>query len=113
VLLIVCLLGISALFAGAETFSRYEHRAPAANLKRIEVFHTNTKPTGKVREIGAVAEEGTLQEQAKIEAAFIRKARAAGADALIFEPTTKVGQEVKFFATADMYSFRAVMVSYQ
>jgi hypothetical protein len=113
--LIVCLLGISALFAGCEAFAHFEHRAPAtaADLKRIEVFRTNTKPSGKVREIGMVAEEGTLAQQNEIEARFIRKARKAGADALIFEPTMRVGQEVKFFATADTYSFRATLVSYE
>lgn len=109
--LIVCLLGISALFAGCETFAHREQRVPA-NEKRVEVFHTNSKPPGGVRELGVVSEEGRLNQQNEIEARFIRKARKAGADAVVFEPLIKVGQEVKFFETSDTYSYKATMVAY-
>ena len=109
--LIVCLLGISALFAGCETFGRFESRK-AADMKRVEVFRTNTKPAGKVNELGAVSEEGTMDKQKEIEARFVRKARESGADALIFEPVVKVGQEVSLFASADSYLFKATMVTY-
>lgn len=111
VALIVCLLGISALFAGCETFAHREQRN-ASELKRVEVFRTNTKPASKVQELGVVSEEGTLANQREIESAFVRKARAAGADALIFEPMIRVGQEVSLFASADSYLFKATMVSY-
>ena len=110
--LIVCLLGISALFAGCETFGRFESRKAAVDMKRVEVFRTNTKPAGKVQDIGAVSEEGTLAKQREIEARFVRKARESGADALIFEPVVKVGQEVSLFASADSYLFKATMVTY-
>lgn len=112
VVLIVCLLGISALFAGCETFAHREHRNGAANLKRVEVFRTNTKPLGEVRELGVVSEEGTMERKGEIEAAFVRKARAVGADALIFEPIVRVGEHVSLFASADNYQFKATMVSY-
>jgi hypothetical protein len=112
--LIVLLLGISALFAGCETFARHERRAPATNLKRIEVFRTNTKPPSQIQEMGDVSDEGTLKEQAEIEARFVSKARRAGADALIYDPIVKIGEEVKLFsATEDKYSFKATMVSYR
>src|SRR5262245_59779193 len=97
VALIVCLLGISALSAGCETFARHE-RQPATDLKRIEVFRTNTKPPINIRELGAVTDEGTLKEQGEIEARFITKARRAGADALIYDPIEKVGEEVHLFS---------------
>ncbi len=113
VALIVCLLGISALFAGCETFAHFDQRKPAVEAKRIEVFHTNTKPSGKVHDLGVVTDEGTLGEQGEIEAKFVRKARQAGADALIYEPVVKIGEEVKFFAMADTYLYKATMVSYQ
>lgn len=112
VALIVCLLGISALFAGCETFARHERR-PATNEKRIEVFRTNTKPPSNVQELGSVVEEGTLKEQALIEARFVVKARRAGADALIYDPIEKVGEEVRLFSAEDKYSFKATMVAYQ
>lgn len=112
--LIVLLLGISALFAGCETFARHERRAPASNLKQIGVFRTNTKPPAQIKEMGDVSDEGTLKEQAEIEAQFISKARRAGADALIYEPVVKIGEETKLFsATEDKYSFKATMVAYQ
>jgi hypothetical protein len=113
VALIVCLLGISALFAGCETFARHERRAPAANEKRIEVFRTNTKPPSNIQELGFVSEEGTLKEQPLIEARFVVKARRAGADALIYDPIEKVGEEVRLFSAEDKYSFKATMVAYQ
>jgi hypothetical protein len=113
VALIVCLLGISALFAGCETFAHRDRRSPEKEAKRIEVFRTNTKPSGSVREIGMVSEEGRQDQQGEIEARFMRKARQVGADALLFEPIIKVGEEVKFFATSDTYSYKATMVAYE
>jgi hypothetical protein len=114
VALIVCLLGISALFAGCETFARHErHRAPATDLKNVEVFRTNTKPPANVKELGSVSEEGTLKEQPIIEARFVAKARRAGADALIYDPVEKVGEEVRLFSAEDKYSFKATMVAYR
>src|ERR1051325_10534871 len=107
VALIVCLLGISALFAGCETFARHE-RHPARDLKRIEVFRTNTKPPSNIQELGAVTDEGTLKQQAEIEASFVAKARRAGADALIYDPIEKIGEEAHLFAAGeDKYSFKA------
>ena len=111
VVLIVCLLGISALFAGCETVAR-DQRASAKNARRIEVFRTNTKPAGKVQELGAVTEEGALTKQIEIEARFMAKARHVGADALIFEPVVRVGEENTLFASADTYLFKATMVTY-
>ena len=111
VALIVCLLGISALFAGCETFARFEHRVPA-NEKKIEVFRTNTKPPAHIRELGVVTEEGALNQEGEIEQHFISKARRAGADALVFDPMVKVGEEFKFFNVTDMYMFKATMVAY-
>ena len=114
VALIVCLLGISALFAGCETFARHERRrAPATDLKNVEVFRTNTKPPANVHELGSVSEEGTLKEQPIIEARFVAKARRAGADALIYDPVEKVGEEVRLFSAEDKYSFKATMVAYK
>jgi hypothetical protein len=114
VALIVCLLGISALFAGCETFARHERRrAPATDLKNVEVIRTNTKPPTNVKELGSVSEEGTLKEQPIIEARFVAKARRAGADALIYDPVEKVGEEVRLFSAEDKYSFKATMVAYR
>src|SRR3954470_4989694 len=113
VALIVCLLGISALFAGCETFARHERRTPATNLKSIEVFRTNTKPPANIQDLGAVTDEGTLKEQPIIEARFAAKARRAGADALIYDPIEKVGEEVHLFSAEDKYSFKATMVAYK
>ena len=113
VALIVCLLGISALFAGCETFARHERRAPGKDLKTVEIIRTNTKPPSNVQELGALTEEGTLKEQSQIEAQFAAKARRAGADALIYDPIEKVGEEVHLFSAEDKYSFKATMVAYQ
>jgi hypothetical protein len=113
VALIVCLLGISALFAGCETFARHERRAPAKDLKVVEVIRTNTKPPSNIHELGALTEEGTLKQQLEIEAQFVAKARRAGADALIYDPIEKVGEEVHLFSAEDKYSFKATMVAYQ
>ena len=114
VALIVCLLGISALFAGCETFARHERRTPAKDsLKSIEVFRTNTRPPANIQELGSVTEEGTLKEQPIIEARFVSKARRAGADALIYDPIEKVGEEAHLFSAEDKYSFKATMVAYK
>ena len=109
VTLIVCLLGISALFAGCETFA---HRKPAINERRVEVIRTNNKPPGNIQELGVVSEEGTGDAQGEIEKQFLKTARQKGADALIFEPVVKIGEDVGLFASADTFLYKATMVSY-
>jgi hypothetical protein len=104
-------LGISALFAGCETFAHFERR-PANDLKRVEIFRTNTPPPANIHELGVLTEEGTLQKQGEIEAGFVRKARSSGADALLFDPIYKDGEEVSLFSMADKYLFKATMVAY-
>jgi hypothetical protein len=107
-------LGISALFAGCETFAHREKREPTKEVKRVEVFHTNSKPPGKVRDLAVVTEEGKIEDEAEIEARFVKKARFAGADALIFDPITKVGEAVSLFsAPADLYLYKATIVAYK
>jgi hypothetical protein len=105
-------LGISALFAGCETFAHFEHRAPTNDLKRVEIFRTNTQPPTNIHELGVITEEGTLQKRGEIEAGFLRKARSSGADALLFDPIFKTGEEVSLFSMADKYQFKATMVAY-
>jgi hypothetical protein len=105
-------LGISALFAGCETFAHFEHRTPATDLKRVEIFRTNTKPPTNIHELGVLTEEGTLHEQGEIEAGFLRKARGSGADALLFDPIFKTGEDITWFSMADKYLFKATMVAY-
>jgi len=108
---IVCLLGISALFAGCETFAHFEHRGPG-DLKRVEIFPTNAKPPAHIHELGVLSEEGTLRQKGEIEARFVRNARRSGADALLFDPMFKTGEEVSLFSMADKYLFKATMVAY-
>ena len=52
-------------------------------------------------------------EQPIIEARFVSKARRAGADALIYDPIEKVGEEAHLFSAEDKYSFKATMVAYK
>src|SRR3954467_6732602 len=80
--------------------------------KQIEIFRDGAKPPTAFKEIGMLTDDGSLGEQGEIESKFLKKARKAGADAIIMHPLTQIGGELKGFGIVDTYLFKATLVVY-
>jgi hypothetical protein len=85
--------------------------AESPSEKHIEIFRDRDRPTTEFKEIGLIADNGTLGEQAFIEAKFLRKARKAGADAIIVQRVTEPGR-LNRSRPDDSYLFTATLVVY-
>ena len=88
------------------------------NIKRkpttqVDIFRDGQKPTRAYKEIGLLTDDGGLVEQRGIEAKLIRKAKRMGANAIIFQPLTKSGGELKGFSVVDTYVYRALVIVYE
>jgi hypothetical protein len=87
--------------------------AQSPGQKQIEIFRDGAKPPTAFKEIGMLTDNGSLGEQGQIESKFLKKARKAGADAIIMHPQTQIGGELKGFGIVDTYLFKATMIVFQ
>ena len=86
---------------------------PVRGGKSVALFRDGKEPATPVEEIRLLTDEGSLGEQGAIEEKMIRQARRFGADALIFEEPTRVGEEFTGLGLTDTYLFRARAVIYK
>jgi len=70
---------------------------------QIDIFRDGTKPSRPYREIGTVGQDVRLSEQAGIEKRLVEKAKAIGANAIILQPATRLGESFRFIASIIAY----------
>src|SRR5437868_793997 len=62
---------------------------PPASADGIEIYRDEQKPHLSYKQIGLLTNDGRVFEQGEIEAAFIKRARAMGGDALVLQEPVK------------------------
>lgn len=78
---------------------------------RIE-FRDGEKPSRPYRKLALLTDDGALGEQGEIEQKFVKEARKMGANALIYAPLMRTGEELVGFAMVHTYLFKAQAVVY-
>lgn len=79
----------------------------------IEVYRDDHKPQTAYKEIGLLTDDGRVFERDEIEAAFIKRAREMGGDALVLQGPVKSVEAPAGWDLYDTFVFEAVVVSYQ
>ena len=79
----------------------------------LEVYREDDKPHISYKEIGLLTNDGRVFERDEIEAAFIKRAREMGGDALVLQEPVKSMEAPTGWDLYDMFVFQAVVVSYQ
>jgi len=110
-------IALSVILVGCATSENqvsYDTEKRAAS-KQLDIFRDGAKPDRKYREIGMLGDEGRRGEQAGIEAKILKKARAMGANAVIFLPLEKTGEEVNLgsLGLAETFAYKALAVAYE
>lgn len=103
---------VLALFVGCVSPEARYDSVTRKPTKQIEVYRDGHKPIRAYREISLLTDDGGLGEQGGIEAKFIKKAKHMGADAIILQPLTKSGNELKGFSWIETYLYKASLVIY-
>ena len=78
----------------------------------VDVFREGQSPTRKYKEIAEFSWRALDSEAAKAKAKFIQRAKATGADALIFAPPENAGF-VPFSKPGTQLVYKAVAVVYE
>ena len=79
----------------------------------IELYRADHKPHSSYKEIGLLTNDGRVFERGEIEAAFIKRAREMGGDALVLQEPVKSIEAPTGWNLYDTFVFEAVVVSYE
>ncbi len=83
----------------------------------IEVFRDDAIPSRPFKQIGILKDDGTAEEQEKVEAKMITKAKKMGGSAIVFDRPKQSGMEASYFsfpgAIKYTYLYRSVVVVYE
>ncbi len=72
------------------------------------------KPPKNYKELTLLTDDGRIEEQPAIEAKMIKKAKAMGANAIIFHPLIESGSEAQpFVGWKKTYFYKASVVLYE
>lgn len=84
------------------------HRPPTTG---VEIFHEGQRPDRPYKEIGELSQEYFTGEDAVVLSNFAKKARAAGADAVLVLPGRDVGYQWNPFGrSGNRYVLRASLI---